>query len=73
MIYKGIFPISIIYYLSIISSQPFTSLHTMVMGPKGDPDPTGSFQPPGGLGKSYSTGNSEAGEEQSMAGKVICM
>ena len=51
MIYKGIFPISIIYYLSIINTQPFTSLHTIAMGPKGDPNPTESFQTPGGLGK----------------------
>lgn len=43
--YKGIFPISIIYYLSIISTQPFTSLHTIDMEPKGDPNPMGIFRP----------------------------
>lgn len=73
MICKGVFFISIIYYLSIISTQPFTSLHTVAMGPKGDPDPTESFQPPGVLGKIYSTGNIEAEGEQSTARKVICM
>jgi hypothetical protein len=73
MIYKGIFPISIIYYLSIISSQPFTNLHTMAMGPKGDPNPTESFQPPGGWEKSTAQETLEAEEKQSMARKVICM
>lgn len=44
------------------------------MGPKGDPNPTESFQPPGGgLGKFTAQEILEAEGEQSMARIVICM
>lgn len=45
----------------------------MAMGPKGDPNPTESFQPPGGLGKFTPQEILEAEEGQSMVRIVICM